>query len=291
MPLHDKREFVVRAVNAVLGQTWRDLELVVVDDGSTDGGADLLATIADPRLRVMRTERRGPGAARNTGARNSRAPWIAFVDADDEWHPTFLEKALAAARSAAETVLVFCDVYARGQAPRRLKIGSGTLNDYFEARMRYRVAVSSSSNLIRAEHFAAIGGFPEDFRYAEDIETWLRLSCRGPFYFIAEPLCVIEAGAARTIARGAHPLERVAGLQRLFDSFAALERSGAMRPEHVPACRRFMQHQRGRQALHLAAAGRRLQALQLLSRVPFNSHTWRDWARCVARVLLRRTAR
>jgi hypothetical protein len=280
MPLHDQREFVVRAVTSVLTQARRDLELVVVDDGSTDGGAELLTTIRDPRLQILQTRRRGPGAARNLGARGARTRWLAFIDADDEWQPTFLEKALAAARGDPPPVVVFCDAYARGLAPRRPTLGSGLLSDYYEARMRHQVSVSSSSNLIHAGNFRTIGGFPEEYHYAEDVVTWFRLACQGPFYFIAEPLCVIERTGGVS-AHQASPLERAAGLQHLWDSFAELERRGAIPGERLSACRRFMRHQRGRQAVHLAAGGERFEALRLLMKVPLNADTWRDWARCI----------
>jgi len=286
MPLHDQRQFLLRAVKSVLNQTWRNLELVVVDDGSADGGADLLRPVDDPRLRCLRTECRGPGAARNTGARESESRWLAFLDADDEWEPTFLEKAADAMVRAPDTVLVYCDVRARGAAARRRDIGSGVIADYFGARMRHGVAVSSSSNLLRRDAFVASGGFPETYRYAEDIETWLRLACRGPFYFLSEPLSIIEVADRARITRRAGALQRAHGLRQLHESFLRLLATGAIPEPQVSGCRRFMQQQRGLEAMHLASAGRRRDALRALRDVPFGAHTWRAYARCLRQMLL-----
>jgi len=285
VPLHDKRATVRSTVDSVLAQSFANFELIVVDDGSTDGGADALSDIADSRLRVVRTERRGPGAARNHGAALARAPRIAFLDADDQWRPAFLDRSLAAARAAPSAVLVFCDVHALGAPPRTRALPSGLLDDYFDARMRHGVAVTCSSVLLRADAFAAIGGFPEDYMYAEDTETWLRLACLGPFYFVVEPLCAIDVGSPRAITRSTSPLECAAGLQRVLDRYATLERGGQLPAGRSASWRLFMLHQRGRLALHLARAGRRGPALRALAGVPVNAHTWRDWGRCLAHVL------
>jgi len=284
IPLHDKRATVRRTVDSVLAQSFADFELIVIDDGSTDGSAGVLQDIADARLRVFRTECRGPGAARNRGAGLARAPWVAFLDADDVWQPAFLERTLDAARSTPPAVLVFCDVHALGSPPRSGLVG-GQLEDYYDARMRHSIAVTCSSVLLRADALTAIGGFPEDYAYGEDIETWLLLACRGPFYFVAEPLCAIDTQTPGTITRSATAPERAAGLQRVLDRFSELERGGRLPPGRSAAWRRFMLHQRGRMAVHLAVAGKRGAALRALAGVPLNADTWRDWGRCLARLL------
>jgi GT2 family glycosyltransferase len=157
--------------------------------------------------------------------------------------------------------------------------------------MRHEVAPSCSSVLVRAAALAAVGGFPEDYAYAEDIDTWLRLACHGRFYFIADVLSAIDAHLPGTLTRTAAPVERIAGLQRLMERFAALEREGKLPAGRTSAWRAFMLHQRGRLAVYLARAGRRGAALRALAPVPVNAHTWRDWGRCLAHVLRPRARR
>ena len=90
IPLYNKREFIVQAVESVLAQECAEFELLVVDDGSTDGSAELLeALVSDPRLRVIRQDNMAGagGQARNTGMSEAQGEWFAFLDADDYWLP------------------------------------------------------------------------------------------------------------------------------------------------------------------------------------------------------------
>jgi glycosyltransferase involved in cell wall biosynthesis len=96
LPTFNRLYCLPRAVESVLRQTFTDIELIVVDDGSSDGTMDYLRTVSDPRLRVLRHEVNKHGAAaRNTGIAAARAPWIAFQDSDDEWLVTMLERQVA----------------------------------------------------------------------------------------------------------------------------------------------------------------------------------------------------
>lgn len=94
IPLYNQENYIARAIGSVIGQTYQDFELAVVDDGSTDRGPDLVRSFQDPRLKLVQQHNSGPGAARNCGIRESTAPYLAFLDADDEWMPEFLEKYL-----------------------------------------------------------------------------------------------------------------------------------------------------------------------------------------------------
>ena len=91
IPLFNKGTLVRRALNSVLSQTYQNFEVVVVDDGSTDEGPDVVRESSDPRVRLIQQANAGPGAARNRGVQETQAPYLAFLDADDEWMPRFLE--------------------------------------------------------------------------------------------------------------------------------------------------------------------------------------------------------
>lgn len=281
IPLHNKGAYIRRAVESVLGQSFRDFKLTVVDDGSTDDGAARVERIADPRVRVVRTECRGPGAARNLGMRLLGTEWVALLDADDLWMPTFLEKTIAATRSAPQIVAVFTEIKILDRPYVNRVSAAGLLEDYHAARLRFKMAMTSSSVLLRTSAFVAAGGFREDIRYAEDTEAWFRLSCRGPFFYVAEPLSEIERGDPRSITHTVDALGRAAGLRKLLDTYDAYQSAGKVPAPQALSCRRFMQHQRGRLALHLFSARQRAAGARVLfTGVPFGSHTWREYVRC-----------
>src|SRR6185436_8090728 len=94
IPLYNKAPFVRRALDSITAQTFSDFEVIVVDDGSTDEGATIVTDYSDPRCRLIRQTNAGPGAARNTGIAESSGEFIAFLDADDEWLPTYLEESV-----------------------------------------------------------------------------------------------------------------------------------------------------------------------------------------------------
>jgi len=282
IPLFNKSGFVRRAVESVLHQTFTDLRVVVVDDGSSDDSVGIVEQIEDPRLRVLRARHRGPGAARNLGMRSLATDWIGLLDADDEWHPTFLEKARAAVQSAPEVVAVFTAIHVRNSPPARRGSVAGLIDDYHGARLHHRAAMSSSSVVLNRKRFLAAGGFREGYRYAEDTEAWFRLACEGSVYYIPEALCEIELNVAGATTTSAHVVERVQGLQKLLDSYDHYRRALRIPARQANSCRQFMQHQRGRLAVYLCASGRIAAGIGvLLTGVPVNRWTWREYAYCI----------
>ena len=94
--MYNKGELVGRSIRSILGQTYSDFEIIVVDDGSTDNGIEIVRGFKDDRIKLISQENAGPGAARNAGIKAANTEYIAFLDADDEWYPWFLENSLKA---------------------------------------------------------------------------------------------------------------------------------------------------------------------------------------------------
>src|SRR5581483_11097181 len=94
VPLYNKAPYVRRALESINGQTLSDFEVIVVDDGSSDEGPHIVSQYPDPRFRMIAQTNAGPGAARNRGIAEARGEYIAFLDADDEWEPCYLEESL-----------------------------------------------------------------------------------------------------------------------------------------------------------------------------------------------------
>jgi glycosyltransferase involved in cell wall biosynthesis len=107
IPAYNVAQFLREAVDSALAQTRRDIEAIVVDDGSTDGSADMLRDLDDPRLRVIRQDNAGSAAARNAGLRLASGNLVAFLDADDRWAPQNLERQAAFLESHPEVDMTF----------------------------------------------------------------------------------------------------------------------------------------------------------------------------------------
>ena len=95
IPLYNKEQYICRAVDSVLNQTYEQFELIVVDDGSTDRSAELVENIKDDRVRVIRQDNQGEGPARNSGVLAASNHWVAFLDADDAWLAALLALCIA----------------------------------------------------------------------------------------------------------------------------------------------------------------------------------------------------
>jgi glycosyltransferase involved in cell wall biosynthesis len=96
VPLYNKEKTVSRTIESILKQTFQDWRLIVVDDGSTDNGVEVVKQFQDERIRVISQENRGPGAARNRGIKEATCEYVAFLDADDQWYRWYLENSIKA---------------------------------------------------------------------------------------------------------------------------------------------------------------------------------------------------
>ena len=173
-------EYVSHAIQSVLEQTWSKLELIVVDDGSTDATGEVVQRTQDPRLRYIRQANKGPNAARNEGIRHARGQLIAFLDCDDWWLPQKLEKQVARVSDDPEIGLVY-SLATRVDA-------AGKEGDRFDSIVEGRVldrlllgnciAGSASSAMVTRRAIDAVGMFDESLHYAEDWEYWIRIASR-----------------------------------------------------------------------------------------------------------------
>ena len=171
IPAYNAEAFIARAIDSVLAQTYAVREVIVVDDGSRDGTAGVVARCGGP-VRLVQQANAGPAAARNHGARLSRSEWIGLLDADDAWKPEKLERQVAAIDSTRVGV-VHClrSLDPMFRIPPRV-----TFDTLWEGN-----CIVNSSALIRRAAFEEAGGFDEDRALisVEDYNLWLRLAAKG----------------------------------------------------------------------------------------------------------------
>jgi glycosyltransferase involved in cell wall biosynthesis len=268
MPLFNKATTVGRALGSVLAQSVRDLEVVVVDDGSTDGGAEVAKGTRDPRVTVVSKPNGGVSTARNLGIELARADLIAFLDADDEWAPDFLETILGL-RAAWPHAQVFGTSYEirvgddvrravlRG-VPRGFK--RGVLPDYFVVATRSDPPLCASTVAVAREAIALVGGFPLGITAGEDLLTWARLAARYAVAYECAPKAVFWAPPTVRSRTGRTPQtpDRVsAGLAEL--------RSLPGVPERCVGLEAYLGHWHAMRGLILVQLQRRREAVAELS--------------------------
>ncbi len=180
-----------------------DFEVVVVDDGSTDGGGVLAAQTGDPRIRLITQENRGVSAARNRGIRDGRGDLIAFLDADDEWHPGFLEAIVELRRRYPDAGILAtgfrrCFGLALDKeymvAPDDGGGHTRLIRDYLRLAALANLVTSSSAVVPRAV-FEKTGAFPEGEAFGEDRDLWIRIALEYPVAFDTRVLAVYHSEA------------------------------------------------------------------------------------------------
>ena len=189
MPVWNGERYVRAAVDSVLAQTFQDFELLVVDDGSTDGTADILRSVPDPRLRVFRRPHSGIIPTRNYAVSQTRAEWVATLDADDVSLPQRLTRQMELLRQHPQSVVCHSEVTLVGDCGAVTSFGHLPVSRALLAlKLCFTCPIVASTVIFRKSAFAAVGGYLLTEPHAEDYGLWGRLLEVGPFVSVREPL-------------------------------------------------------------------------------------------------------
>lgn len=221
IPTYNRAAFLFEAVDSVLKQTFSDFELIVVDDGSTDGTADSLIEKYEGRFIYRYQPNQGVSAARNQGIQMARGQWIAFLDSDDLWLPEKLETQILFFSNNPEiNICQTEEVWIRnGRRVNPRKKHQKFSGDLFGPSLLLCL-VSPSAVMVRRDLFDEVGCFDEALPACEDYDLWLRISSRFPIYLIDRPLVVKRGGHPDQLSRITPALDRyrIAVLIKLLDS-------------------------------------------------------------------------
>ena len=207
IPLYNKRNSIQKALQSVLDQKVQPLEIVVVNDGSTDGSELLVEELRHPLIRLIHQPNAGVSAARNKGIEKSKGEWIALLDADDEWKPDYLETIeflhkMYPIASLLATGYEKQDFFGNRKSIKLNKIQftgkHGLLNNYFEVASSSQPPVCSINITLKKESIQNIGGFPLGIKSGEDLLTWARLAVSNKIAYSLKPQAVFIQDAAHT---------------------------------------------------------------------------------------------
>lgn len=189
IPLYNKESSIAQSLKSVLSQEYDDYEVVIVDDGSTDGSVDVVEAINDPRIRLIKQENGGPSKARNTGVKNAKGEWILFLDADDELEPDALEYFANLIRKFSDFKFFCAPFYDSigGHKSLSFQYIDGIVKDPFYEFCIRRVMPRTGS-FICSRELCLAEPFNDSIRRYEDFEWLFRIYKRTNIYSASKPV-------------------------------------------------------------------------------------------------------
>ncbi len=249
IPAYNAENYIAEALSSVLDQRVRDLEVFLVDDGSTDRTPDIADSFTDPRLRVIRKCNGGVSSARNVGLRNASGRYIAFLDADDRWRPQMLQRTVSVLESHEEVSIVFTNFVRFRQdgsllpeqflfyrelpeVPTRPAVPAGArivTSPPFDTFVRFGdMPTFTQAMVFRADAIANLF-FDEELKLCEDTHFCLRAFQRGTVAFTPEVLVEVRRHGANATANWVPSAARLAALQKIGTSGLGRRSARALR--------------------------------------------------------------
>lgn len=192
IPSYNSLRYIPETMETVLNQTYQDFEVLVVNDGSTDGTPDWVDQLSkkEPRVRMISQANKGLPGARNTGIKQARGKYIAILDADDLWESTKLEKQVKSLDNNPQAGLCYTWTAladSEGNSTGRV-IASHAEGDVWKQLTEMNIVCCGSTPMIRRSCFDDVGFFDENLRFSEDWDMWLRIAAKYLFSVVKEPL-------------------------------------------------------------------------------------------------------
>lgn len=223
IPLYNKRNYIKNTIQSVLNQSFQDFEIIVVDDGSKDDSYSVAQTIQSPKLRLIHQDNQGVAIARNTGVENARGEYIAFLDADDNWHSDYLETMDKLTEKFTESD-IYVTAYRIVMAKNRyhysahLSDTDTVLSSYWMTFQNAYDIVWTSATVIKKAAILMAGMFTPGEKIGQDLDLWARVACNNPVVAYSPKICVDynrdAEQNARTRVKIAHPKAFLSVLER-----------------------------------------------------------------------------
>ena len=271
IPLYNKAPYIRCTLESVLAQNFRDYEILVIDDGSTDGGDMIVEGMSNDSIRLIRQTNAGVSAARNRGIAEARGDWVSFLDADDWQHPDFLAALVMAQAAYPEAKTVGTDYlfipHAEGAWPPRWSIPAGPpdiehITDLF-ARWMLGPSICSSAVAVQRDLLQTMQPcFPLGESIGEDLDLWFRLAEKTPIALVRLPLAAYRRDVASSLTTQHINLTTAPFLQRIHDRTM----SGLMTPAQRRSALGLLAQHEVSKARFAARTGQRRTSLRGLIR-------------------------
>jgi glycosyltransferase involved in cell wall biosynthesis len=273
IPTYNRAHCVARAVESILAQTFRDFEVIVVDDGSEDDTAEVLAKFGD-RIHLIRQENRGVSGARNAGIRAARGKWVAFLDSDDEWHPTKLERQVESLEKLHTKMCFARCVTERGElirdiddlCPKAIESGVYCVEDAVDLICRLKCHPLLPSLIVDKQLLERVGLFDESLYAAEDTRLIYNLAFLSGFAYIDYPLVTVFRGTSNSLSYDSKP----ESARKRYSSYLRVQAEAYWRmlevhPEKAPVLRKRMSYFVSRRA-ELACVANQLRLARVIAK-------------------------
>lgn len=291
IPLFNKGPYIERAVHSVLQQSLKNFEIIIVDDGSTDNGAEIVKKISDHRICVVSQQNKGVSAARNTGALRARSLYLAFLDADDTWQPEFLQRVADLIEEYPSAGIYGTSnffIYPNGKRVSEnfsdIFEGkkTGIISDYFGLFAKIRKSPFSNSNLcIPKAVFEWAGGYREGVRLTEDSDLWCRIALKYQVAFDSSPLATYYLAVPGSTQDTFHPRE-----YQVVTTLKEALQSGEVNPVVAGSVRKLIAFKQLALVKRAIMAGKRNFALSYLFKIRNLYYYPIEVLQCVVSLLL-----
>jgi len=225
IPTYNRADFLESSIASVLSQTYKDFEIIVVDDNSCDRTHEVVKNIKDQRMKYIRhSKNKGPSAARNTAILSAKGEYISFLDDDDEWIPEKLQKQVELLEKCEPKI---CGIYSNRLVVDKLSnqiVSSSLPSSKVRGNLLSQLAIHNQINtctvLLRKRCLDEVGLFDETISYMEDRDLWIRLSLNWDFEYINEPLTMTYVHKHGHLS--ARLKEQVEGREKLLERYSNL---------------------------------------------------------------------
>lgn len=270
IPTCDRCHLIERALQSVLGQTFGDYEIIVVDDHSRDDTVEVIKRLQDKRIRCISRSQRGGAAARNTGIEAACGDYLAFLDDDDAWHDSKLQSQVEIFQNRPEVALVYTGAVHIHQ--HNDHVYKTVIPRYrgriFQTLLERNVIGTTSSIMVRKEALLAVGAFDESFPSCQDWDLYLRLAQYWAIDFVPEALVDFYLHPVRITRNNA---ARIEGRKMILEKYAS----------NINGNRRIMSRHHAAIGRLCCQAGRYQEGRNMLSRAlhesPTNASALKQW--------------